>query len=173
MWLLLATCVHLDSHFKSPIPKETQHLSCIPFSPFPLIGNIILPGHKNKGWGWIFFLFFFIFFFGHYCFLTLPLISPLFFCLLELQVWHMEVPRLGMELEPQLLAYATATATWDLSHVCELYHSSQQCWITDPRSETRDGTCILMATTQNRFCWATTGTPSSNFFFHFPCVILF
>ena len=27
----------------------------------------------------------------------------------------MEVPRLGLELELQLLAYPTATATWDLS----------------------------------------------------------
>ena len=42
---------------------------------------------------------------------------------------HMEVLRLGVELELQLLAYATATATWDLSCVCDLYHSSWQCWI--------------------------------------------
>ena len=28
-------------------------------------------------------------------------------------LWHMEILRLGVELEPQLLAYATATATWD------------------------------------------------------------
>jgi len=28
-------------------------------------------------------------------------------------MWHMEVPGLGVELEPQLLVYATATATWD------------------------------------------------------------
>ena len=39
---------------------------------------------------------------------------------------HMEVPRLGVELELQLPAYTTATATRDLSHVCELHHSSQQ-----------------------------------------------
>ena len=30
---------------------------------------------------------------------------------------HMEVPRLGVELELQLLAYTTATATWDPSHL--------------------------------------------------------
>ena len=30
----------------------------------------------------------------------------------------MEVPRLGVALELQLLVYATATATQDLSHVC-------------------------------------------------------
>ena len=33
-----------------------------------------------------------------------------------------EVPRLGVESEVKLLA----TATWDLSHVCEQHHSSQQ-----------------------------------------------
>ena len=34
-----------------------------------------------------------------------------FFCFLGLHPWHMEVPRLGVESEQQLLAYATATAT--------------------------------------------------------------
>ena len=33
----------------------------------------------------------------------------------------MEVARLGVELELQLLAYATATAAQDLSHVCDLH----------------------------------------------------
>ena len=33
------------------------------------------------------------------------------FCLLGPHQWHMEVPRLGVELELQLPAYATATAT--------------------------------------------------------------
>ena len=51
---------------------------------------------------------------------------------------HMEVPRLGGELELQLLAYTTATATPDLSQVCDVYHSSQQCWILNPLSEARD-----------------------------------
>ena len=41
----------------------------------------------------------------------------------------MEVPRLGVELEWQLLAYATAIAMWDLSRVCDIHHSSWQCWI--------------------------------------------
>ena len=38
----------------------------------------------------------------------------------------MEVPRLGVELEIQLPAYTTATATPDPSGVCELHQSS---WI--------------------------------------------
>ena len=37
---------------------------------------------------------------------------------------HIEVPRLGVELELQLLAYTTATAMSDPSHVCDLLHSS-------------------------------------------------
>ena len=41
------------------------------------------------------------------------------------QPWHMEVPRLGVESELQLVAYTTATATPHLSCVCNLYHSSQ------------------------------------------------
>ena len=36
---------------------------------------------------------------------------------LGLQVQHMEVPRLGVELELQLQTYFTATATPDPSHV--------------------------------------------------------
>ena len=40
----------------------------------------------------------------------------------------MQVPRLGVLLELQLLAYTTATAMWHLSHVCDLYHNSQPGW---------------------------------------------
>ena len=34
---------------------------------------------------------------------------------------HVEIPGLGVELELQLLAYTTATAAWDLSHICDLH----------------------------------------------------
>ena len=50
----------------------------------------------------------------------------------------MEVPRLGVKSELQLPAYATATATRDQSPVCDLHHSSQQCWILNPLKEARD-----------------------------------
>ena len=49
----------------------------------------------------------------------------LFFSFLRLLLWHMEVPRLGAESELQLPAYTTATATPDLSHICDLHHSSR------------------------------------------------
>ena len=45
---------------------------------------------------------------------------------LQLHLRHMEVPKLGVELELQLPAYTTATATPDPSCVCELHHSSWQ-----------------------------------------------
>ena len=60
----------------------------------------------------------------------------------------MEVPRLGVKLELLLPACATATATPDLSHICNLHHSSQQRRILNPLSEARDRTCILMDTSQ-------------------------
>ena len=64
----------------------------------------------------------------------------------------MEVPRLGVK---SLLA--TAIATLDLSHVCDLHHSSRQCWIPNPLSEARDRICLLMDTSQIRLCCATMG----------------
>ena len=51
---------------------------------------------------------------------------------------HMEVPRLGVKSEIWLLAYAIATATQDSSHICDLHHSSQQCWILNTLSQARD-----------------------------------
>ena len=81
------------------------------------------------------------------------------FCFLGLYPWHMEVPRLGVGLELQLLAYTTATTTWDPSHVCHLHHSSGQHWILNPLSESRDRTCILMDTSRIHFCCAKIGTP--------------
>ena len=49
--------------------------------------------------------------------LGLPLFIYFAFFFLGPYPWCMEVPRLGVKSEPQLLAYttATATATWDLS----------------------------------------------------------
>ena len=55
----------------------------------------------------------------------------------------MEVPRLGVQLELQMPAYATAGATRDPSRVCDLHHSSQQHWILIPLSEARDRTLVL------------------------------
>ena len=74
------------------------------------------------------------------------ILCPLLFVLLQLYPRHMEFPRLGLTLEQQLLAHATATATQDSSRVCELRCSLGQCQILNPLSEARDGTCILSGT---------------------------
>ena len=75
----------------------------------------------------------------------------------------MEVPKLGVELELQLLAYTTATATQDLSHVCNLHHSSLQHWILNPLRKTRDRTYNLMVPSWVRFHCTTMGTPWADF----------
>ena len=62
------------------------------------------------------------------------------FSFLGLRLLQMEVPRLGVQLELQLLAYVTATATQDPSYVCNLHHSSRQHWILNPLAEARDPT---------------------------------
>ena len=73
------------------------------------------------------------------------------FCFLGPHPWHTEVPRLGVKgvkSELQLPAYATATATQDLSHICDLHHNSWQCWILNPLNKSRDQTCVLMDASQ-------------------------
>ena len=58
----------------------------------------------------------------------------------------MEVSGLGVELELQLPAYTTATATLDPSRTCDLRYSLQQCWILNPLSKVKDRTHILRET---------------------------
>ena len=82
-----------------------------------------------------------------------------FFSFLGPNLQHMEISRLGVESELQLLAYVTAIATWNPSHVCDLYHSSWQCWIVNPLNEARDRTCVLMGTCQVPYHWAAVELP--------------
>jgi len=82
------------------------------------------------------------------------------FFFLGLHLSHMGVPRLGAEFELQLLAYTTARAMPNLSHVCDLHHSSRQSWILNPLSEARDQTSVLTDASQICFHWATVGTPN-------------
>ena len=70
----------------------------------------------------------------------------LFFFFFLGPLWHMEVPRIGVELELQLLTYAPTAAMWDLSCIGDLYYRLQQWQILNPLSEARDQTCILMDT---------------------------
>ena len=59
-------------------------------------------------------------------------------------------------------AVATATATSDLSPVCNLHHSSE-LWILNPLSKARGRTHNLMVPSWICFCYATMGTPSNGF----------
>ena len=110
-----------------------------------------------------------------FCWVTMETPHPPLFCLFVCFVLSclfrvilaaMEFPRLRIESELQPPAYARATATSDLSRVCNLHHSSQQCWILNPLSEARDRTWVLMDASQIHFHWATTGTPLILYFEH-------
>ena len=81
-----------------------------------------------------------LFYFILFCFVLFVFLGP--------HLGHMEGPRLGVQSEPWPLAYTTATAMWDLSHVCDLHHSSWQLWILNPLSEARDQTRVLMDASQ-------------------------
>ena len=96
----------------------------------------------------LFFVFCFFFFFGF--------LGP--------HPQHKESPSLGVESELQLLAYSTATAMPDPSHVCDLHHSSGQCRPPNPLSKARDQTRNLTDTSRICFYCATTGIPRCWFF---------
>ena len=85
---------------------------------------------------------------------------------------HMEVPRLGVKSELWLPASTRATATWDLSCVCDLHHSPWQRRI--PLSEVRDRTRNLVVPSRIRIRYSCAtprhatprhaGTPETLFF---------
>ena len=74
----------------------------------------------------------------------------LIFAFFRAPLRHMEVPRIGVESELHLLAHTTATAMPDPSHVCNLHHSSWQCWILNPLSKARNQIHNLMV--PSRIC---------------------
>ena len=78
------------------------------------------------------------------------------FCFLGPYLLHIEVPRLGVELKLKLPAYATATQ--NLSHICDLHRSLWQLWILNQLSRARDQIHILMDTSQVSFHSGTTET---------------
>ena len=89
-------------------------------------------------------------------------------------LWHMEVPRVGVELELQLPALATATARRDLSHVCDLHHSSQQRRILNSLSRApRDWAWILMDISWVHVHWAMREIPERKAIFWIFCVVCF
>ena len=80
------------------------------------------------------------------------LLNFFFFCFLGKYPRHMEVPRLEVQSELELPAYATATATQDPSLVCDLHHSSRQRQILNPISKARYRNLNLMVPSWIHFC---------------------
>ena len=72
----------------------------------------------------------------------------------------MQVPRLGLKSELQLLAYTTAAAMPDLSCICDLCCNLWPHQILNPLSEAKDGIHILMDTRRLLNLLSHTGTPS-------------
>ena len=73
-----------------------------------------------------------------------------------------------------LLSYSAATATRDVSHLCDLQHTSWQCRIHNPVSKARDRTQVFVDTSRVRYHWATTGSPGMcNFSILFYFILLF
>ena len=71
---------------------------------------------------------------------------------------HMGVLRVGFKSKLQLPAYTTATATPDLSPICDLHHSSWQLLIPNLLSKARDQTHNFMVASQIHFRCTTMGT---------------
>ena len=76
---------------------------------------------------------------------------------------HMEVARVGVKSELQLPAYATDTATQDLSRIFDLHRSSQQSQILNPLSKGKVRIRVLMDASWIHHWWAMTGTPWGKF----------
>ena len=123
-----------------------------------LVCLLLAPGNPWSHQLW--FLSFFLFFNTEMVFILF-----IYFCFLGLHPQHVEVPRLGVKSELQLLVCTTATATRGLSRVCNLHYSSQQHQILNSLREARDQTCIFMDTSWIHFCWATMGNCFRYFWF--------
>ena len=132
---------------------KQSSLSCSSSSQLPLGKGM---GKWVKKWSSVF---------SEFCLaLVLFRLIYLFFSFLGPHLEHMEVPWPGVELELQLPACATVTATPDASHIFDLHHSSWQLQIINPLSKARGQTCILMDTCRDCYCWATIGTSFSLIF---------
>ena len=84
-----------------------------------------------------------------------------FFVFLRPHPWHREVPRLGVQLELQLPAYTTATATGDPSHICNLHNGNARClthWTRPGMEPTSSWILVGFVNT-----WTMTGTLKMEF----------
>ena len=77
---------------------------------------------------------------------------------------HMEIPRVGVDLELYLHAYTTATEKMEPSHSWDPHCSSQQHCILNPLSMVRDWTCVLIDISWVCYHWASIGNSCSPFY---------
>ena len=96
-------------------------------------------------------------------------------CFLGSNLRHMEIPRLGVQSELQLLARTTAIAMPDPSRVCNLHHSSQQCCTLNSLREGRNWTHNLMVPSWICLHYAKMGTPMCVFLhvYNHTCLFVF
>ena len=148
--LLASQSIYLSVHMPVPTPQPIPpilHLSALlTLSLFYFI-TVDLQCYVNfcctaKGpshtYRWILLKQFFFVFLGFF----LPFLGPL--------LRHLEVHRLGVELELQPPAYPRATARQDPSHVCDLHQSSRQRQLVNPLSKARDRTRNFMVPSRIR-----------------------
>ena len=89
------------------------------------------------------------------------IVSLSFFCLLfraAPTAYRSSQARVWIRAAAASLQYSHSTS--GLDHVCDLHHSSWQCWVLIPPSA-RDQTHILRGPSQDCYLWVTTGTPVS------------
>ena len=79
----------------------------------------------------------------------------------------MEVPRLGVESELQLLACTTATATQDLSHVCDLQPQLMATPEPQPTEQDQGSNLQPHGSSLDAFLLCHTGTPINRFLIEF------
>ena len=104
------------------------------------------------------------------CFLNLVYVC-MYVCIyvfLRQHLWHMEVPRLGVQLELQLRPIPQP-----LTRICDLWHSLWQHQILYPLSEGRAQTHILMDTSWILNLLSHNGNTYPAFFFCFSVFCLF
>ena len=104
-----------NSNIRKGLQKKTLPLPlCLrPVQEVPIVTGFLHSLAKISSMQSFIFVSFFLF-----VFLFLSFLGP--------HLWHMKVPRLGVESELQLQTCTAATAMPDLSHVCNPHHSSRQ-----------------------------------------------
>ena len=77
---------------------------------------------------------------------TSLLLKKIFFFFSWLHLWHYRSSQARGRIGAAAAGLHNSHSKWDLSHVCDLHHSSRQRWILNPLREARDWTRNLKDT---------------------------